>query len=85
MFKKFDFLENEAKILLHETAYDGSLAATSLWQRIHKALDFVDGNCHPDFRIDFLNGLLECVQIEQERSRATNGADNITSSREWAD
>ena len=85
MFKKCDFFENEAKILLHETAHDGALASAELWKRIQKALEFIDGNCHPDFHIDFFNGLLVCIQKEQNCLRGSNGTVDHTARREWGD
>ena len=84
MRKKFDFLENETKILFHEAAHDGAIAATELWKRIKKAMEFIDGDCHPDFHSSFLDGLLKCVQ-EEQKLRGINGPVTITTVREWGD
>ena len=85
MFRKHDFLQNEEKILFHETAHDGYKASTELWKRTLAAKEFIADECHPDFWYDFLNGLTECINQEQAALRMKHGTTDHTASREWGD
>ena len=70
MSKKYNFFANEKAISFHKNSYDGSKMAEEEINASTYAKGFVAGGCHPDFWVDYINGL--SAWIDEEKAKITN-------------